>query len=518
VREEAWAPALAEFLLSRSIFPTRSATNNAAIALRRLNRYDESLDMFETLLREFPTLPADDRVAAQRAVSELRELVGTLEITGAEPGAAIAIDGQARGEYPPLQPIRVSAGAHTVRIFKDGHEPYESRVDIAGGQTAKVSAPMRKLTQSGRLKVAEQGGRALDVVVDNVVVGRTPWEGVVAVGAHTVQLRGRDAFGTQPAAAPVESQKLTSLTLLAEPLEAALRVDPTPAGALVTIDAVPVGRGQWAGRLRAGAHKVEIAADGFITETRKLELERGGRDIVNVQLKRDPDAGVWRKPPRWVFEINASFALVPSLGGDLDEGHSVGAGALALGRAAYELGSGFAFGLEGGYLIALQSSNGRATTLQPIGNLPAQKGTAHDDLRLGGGMVGASFGYGGGEKYPLRVRLGAGALIGSVRDVRSGTFKTRAGKEYDTYEVVDTPPARYFYLDPEVRLGLRLGKHWEASLGVQILMLIAISQPKWDDRLALAASTDGVGTYPADKLTGGFVLMIAPGAHLRYDF
>ncbi|MFT3772702.1 MAG: PEGA domain-containing protein [Minicystis sp.] len=518
VRESAWAAALAEFLVSRDLYPTRSATNNAATALRRLQRFDEALAMFETLLRDFPSLPAEDRVEAQRAIAELRGLVGTVEITSAEPGAAIAVDGQARGEWPPLAPIRVSAGAHTVRLFKEGYEPFESRFDVAGGQTAKIAAPLRKLTQSGRLKVAEQNGRDLDVVVDNVVVGRTPWEGVVAVGAHTVLLRGKDIVGTQPASAPVDAQKLTTLTLRAEPLEGALRVDPTPAGALVTVDAVPVGRGQWVGRLRAGAHKIEISQDGFITQTRQLTIDRGGREVVAVQLKRDPDAGVWKKPSKWVFDLSANFALVPSLGGDLDEGHSVGAGAMGLLHASYELGSGIAFGISGGYLVALQTSDARATTLQPLGDLPAQKGTAHDDLRLTGALVGATFGYGFGEHFPLRLRLGAGALIGSVRDLRTGHFKPRSGPAYDTYPIADNEAARYFYLDPEARIGVRFGKHWEASLGVQLMMLIAISQPKFNDRLTLAASTDGIGMYPADKLMGGFVLMVNPGANLRYDF
>ena len=69
LREQAWAPALAEFLLSRELYATRVATNNAAIALRKLQRYDEALDMFETLLRDFKVPPAErSRVAAPRSV------------------------------------------------------------------------------------------------------------------------------------------------------------------------------------------------------------------------------------------------------------------------------------------------------------------------------------------------------------------------------------------------------------------------------------------------------------------
>jgi hypothetical protein len=476
VKEQAWAAALAEFLISRARFPTRAATNNAAFALRKLQRFDEALDMYELLLRDFPNLPPDEHVAAQREVAELRGLVGTVEIAGAEPGAAIAVDGQARGEFPPLSPLRVGAGAHTVRLFKEGFEPVEARVDVAGGQTAKVTAPMHKLAASGRLKVAEQAGRELDVVVDNVVVGKTPWEGLVAVGAHTVLLRGQDNGGTQPANAPVTAGQLTSLTLRAEPLEGALRVDPTPAGADVTIDAVPVGRGQWAGRLRAGAHKVEVAEAGFLTLTRTVTLERGGREVVTARLERDPDAGVWKKPSRWMIDLSAWAVIVPSLGGDLDPGHTLGAGAMGTLHAGYELGSGFGFGLTGGYLVSFQRSSGRSTTLQPVGPLPPQHGTATDQLRLSGGIVGATGSYGFGETVTVRFRLGAGALLGSVRDVRQGTFTPRTGKAYETYPVEDAPAARYFYADPEVRLGWRFAKHFEARIGVELWLLFAITQ------------------------------------------
>ena len=56
-----WSAALADFLRSREIFPTRSATKNAAVCLRKEARFDEALDMFEELLRAFTDLSARDR-------------------------------------------------------------------------------------------------------------------------------------------------------------------------------------------------------------------------------------------------------------------------------------------------------------------------------------------------------------------------------------------------------------------------------------------------------------------------
>src|SRR5205085_10481518 len=108
-----WDAALAEFLESRAAYPTRSNTQNAAICLRNLNRFDEALDMFETLLKEFPQVP--DRPAVEKEIAELQKLVGTIEVRAQDTGATITIDGRERGSSP-APPVRVSAGTHSVRV------------------------------------------------------------------------------------------------------------------------------------------------------------------------------------------------------------------------------------------------------------------------------------------------------------------------------------------------------------------------------------------------------------------
>ncbi|WP_437650615.1 PEGA domain-containing protein [Sorangium sp. So ce362] len=523
LREEAWSPALAEFLLSRKLYPTRAATNNAAIALRKLQRYDEALEMFETFLRDF-TMSTAERAVAQRQIAELRALVGTLDITSAEPGASIVVSGEERGQYPPVKPIRVAAGAHVVRVFKEGYEPVETRVDVAGGQTVTVDAKLRRLVRSGRLRVVERAGKTVDVLVDNVVVGQTPWSGPLSVGDHMVALRGEGKLGTQPTAAPVKPQELTTLSLLAEDLDASLRVDPTPPGASVWINSVNVGNGVWLGRLKAGAHRVEVKADGFVTEARTVTLQKGQRQGLSLPLERDENADIWRKPPKFTLDASASFLVAPTLGGAIASGcrsgcsSSIGLGGLGMIHGGYELGSGLGVGIEIGGLIATQQIEERPAELRPIGYREPLGGTASDALRLGGLLAGATFGYHLGERFPALLRLGAGVLVGEVRDERNGRFRTAEGAWFNTYPVVDFASATYFYVDPEARLGLRLGERWELSASVKLLLLIGLSKPAWDRTIELAASTDGIGTYAPESLMGDFVLMIAPGASLRYQF
>ena len=250
--KKVWDAALVEFLASRSAFPTRSNTQNAAICLRNLNRFDEALDMFEALVKDFPNLAPTDKSAVEKEIAELQQLVGAIEIRAQESGAQITIDGRERGTTP-APPLRVAAGTHVLRVYKDGFAPVEKRVAVAGKETLAVEAKLETLSQSGRLSVTEDGGKGAEVLVDNVVVGRTPWAGLVATGEHVVFLRGEGNLGTQPANATVRINQVTPIVLALETLDCSLRVEPTPSGASVAVDGVVVGNGLWDGRLREGA-------------------------------------------------------------------------------------------------------------------------------------------------------------------------------------------------------------------------------------------------------------------------
>ena len=65
---------------------------------------------------------------------------------------------------------------------------------------------------------------------------------------------------------------------------------------------------------------------------------------------------------------------------------------------------------------------------------------------------------------------------------------------------------------------MRFGGNWTLSASVQALMLIALSQPTFDDTIQVAAATEGIGTYQEESVMGSFVVGIVPGVNLRYDF
>lgn len=524
VDRQAWEPALAEFSRAMELYPSRTATQNAARCLRKLNRNGESLDLYDRLLHDSRELPPAMKAEVQGAVVELRKLTGTIEVDAGEPGATITLDGRLRGEHPLAAPLHVNPGSHVVLIYREGFVPFETSVTVAAGQSVRVSAHMARLVQAGRLRVTEKSGKALDVVVDGIVVGTTPWEGPIAVGEHTVMLRGEDRFGAPPAPVSVRNGQRTDLVLAAEELDAALRVAPVPADASVAIDGIFVGRGTWEGRVRPGTHKIELVADGYFKAQKDVKLDRGGRESVSTTLARDPSSPRWSKPGRYILELSGVAALSPSFSGDIgrtctgacEDGLAAGGGVMFHG--GYELGSGFAFGVATGYLRMDHSTRGRVTGVQAVGIERPNEGTADDDVRLRGFLAGAFAGFGFGEQMRVRLRLGAGALIGSLSDTRTGKFTTSKGQPYEVGPLVQTPGAAWFYLDPEVRLGMRLWERVELSAGVGVLMLIGLSSREWNEAQPVNAAGDGYGKFAAETLTSPVLFAVTPGVGARYDF
>lgn len=391
--EEAWDIALAEFLRSREILPTRSATKNAAICLRKLLRYDESLEMFDALMN-FSNLSSDDRRFAEQSMVDLRPLVGFIDIRSTASGAQVSVDGRERGEVRANSPIRVSAGSRFVRVYRQGFVPLERRIDVPGGAIITMDATLISLTQPGRfVTVANQSGKSEDAA---------------------------------------------------------------------------------------------------------------------------------RSGNRFVVELGGGATISPSLGGNVagecEAPCSSGLGVGLIGRlhVAYELESGLLLGLSGGYAVVAQSVVDRPASVTPVGK-PPNPGTLQDSLRLGGAVVGATGGWHLRSILPLTLRLGAGALIGSVRDERDGSFQSSQGAAYEL-AISDAPGTTYIYLEPEARLGVQFADRFEISVGFNALLLFGLSKPTSSRRIETAVPDDGGATFgfeADEELAGGAILVLVPGLGLR---
>lgn len=362
------------------------------------------------------------------------------------------------------------------------------------------------------------------VVVDGVVMGPAPWEGALAVGAHSVSLRSDGDLGSPPASAPIALGEVTTVTLDLQVLDSELAVTPSPRHAAVSIDGVPVGLGGFRGRLPRGPHRVEVSLEGFVPVTRMVELVPGRPAEITVELERDRTTEAWRvaNQPRVVFDAAIGGGLGPSLGGDVA---STGcSGACSAGPAValqarlhggYELGSGIGFFVGLGYLEVQQSISQRQVVLKERPDALRQfPGTVEDDVALRGFMVGAAGAYHSRtEPWSWSARLGAGALVGEATDHRAGEFADGV----DTHRPVleERHGARAFYVAPEVRLGLRMNDWTELFLGLEAKVLLPLSDVRWQNERD-AVTPSFLGYYDEESIVGSSLLFLPSlGARLE---
>ena len=384
-----------------------------------------------------------------------------------------------------------------------------------------MHAALAALTQAGRLHVTEHSGKTVQLFVDGAHVGTTPWEGALAPGPHTVWLLGEDSTGTAPVSADVKLDQVAQLDLTAVPLGAALRVDPKPSAAAITVDGVFVGRGHWDGRLPEGTHQIVATLDGYTRFTSTVAITDAGRQIA-VEAPLEPIAFGGHRGI--ALELTASASSRVSGGSDLASGcspqcsSSLPIGGAVTVRGSYELSNGIGLGLHAGYMNLSSSIDDRMTSIAS-GTLTAN-GAARDKLLLHGFVAGIDGYYRTSGTWPLEVGLGLGAVIGTVRDRRSGEFV--AGHDGTTMFSVDTqqePGASYLDVAPSVRIGHPLGGGLEVQAGIDVHVLANIgTQPSWDASEIIPTGPDGGGVFTGDAIYPKLLVTVTPGISVRYPF
>jgi len=230
---------------------------------------------------------------------------------------------------------------------------------------------------------------------------------------------------------------------------------------------------------------------------------------------------------RLFVAVDTYFALTPSFGGDVAGTCSApctkppGVGLLALGRFGRRFVSGFMLNVDAGYLLLTQKVTGRATTALVTGGTSDQ-GNADDSLRFSALVLGASGGVRLGSSVPVTLRFGSGILLGTLRDARTATFKTNQSPSVSyLFQATDSPPVFSLYVAPEARVAWKLGGHLELSLGVQALVVVAMTTPTWSQTFHAAPTLqqqgDGQASF-SDVLTSKVMAVFAPGLGARYEF
>ncbi len=544
--------AFPEFERSIAIYPTRAAIKNAALCLRRLNRFAEAVEMNERLLAT-PNVSAEEKAIAEGELTQLRPVVGNIIIDGIQSGATITIDGKPVGTTPLKGPLHVSVGTRTVRILKAGFETFEKRIEAPGGKEVTVRAVLAPLELSGWLSVEEASGYNVDVVLDGVVVGKTPWRGLISTGEHLVVLRGDKRKGTQPARIEVRQSQVTNMLVIAEELGSDLRVESQVKGGEIYLDGVFLGRDAWEGQVRTGSHRVEIGAAGYVKVEKRIEVGPGKRELIAFAPGDPVPQTFWDENPAFI-ELGGAFAIGPTFGGDLGNdcgtscASSVVMGGMGTVRGGIWARNRWTIGFDLGFLHAQQTITDRTESITPVG-LGSAEGMVTDALTMTGVTAGVGVGVKFGERFPISFRLGVGGFFGSFSDHRytkdkDSGFMTQPPSTAFSSPGVPIMPAPYgvdvkqsssltaFYAAPEVRVGVRARKNLDVMLSLGGTLLIFRDAVTWRaDDTVVDAKSDGLAKFEdevdlvggesitiKEKLMGSAIFVATPGILVNYRF
>lgn len=544
-----WGEALLQYEGSMRAYPSWSALTAMASCLVKLQRHDEALDAFEKALQDFSDkLPTKMRASALEQVDIIRKVTGSFMITGAPAGSLVFIDGRLRGDHPLNAPVPTLVGQHWIKVYKEGFVVYEKDVDIAKGGIATLDVTLAPLPNAGKLKVGEVGKRPMEVLIDGVPVGITPWEGPVSPGPHSVSLRPmtiRDKpqnatcdteesadipadagdptsheMGTEPVTVNVKAGETTPIDLKAERLSAVVRIVPSPPDAAVYIDGVFVGRGPYLGRAKPGKHVVKTQSDGYVAIAQEIDAKDGSEVTPALSMKKDLNAPKWVRTGRFVVEVRGGVPLAGSLGGEVATScnascqQSLATGANVTLRVGYDAPNGLGGGLTFGYFQIGESHLGFDASLS-INGTP-QAGKANDSTLLQNFIAGVYGSYRLGSRFPLRLGIGAGVMYGRTEYIRDGTF---AGNAIGPLRQTGYFP--WVYVEPEARVGVRISEGWSAGIAISGLIILAPRIPVWTQDMKVNAHSDNpdqLGTFTQEPITSNVFFAMNQGLYVQYGF
>lgn len=143
----------------------------------------------------------------------LAELTGDVLVTTAPVGASVYLDnnfiGKTTAQGLPIKTIVV--GKHTVAVKNPpDYKDYTAEVIVKENDTARVTAYLDGYP--GTIVVTCSIPEDADVYIDGKYVGKTPYNGEISAGSHTVKL-SKDGFEDHSESAPISPRKAYAVTV-----------------------------------------------------------------------------------------------------------------------------------------------------------------------------------------------------------------------------------------------------------------------------------------------------------------
>jgi hypothetical protein len=262
-RAKDWSSAAKLYDAANKTQPSSEALEGLANAEYQGGQLGEAhADYTEWLAKYGAKAPAAKKKTAETRLKELGEKTGSIILFANESGAAVIVDDKQVGVTPLAAPIRVSAGAHHLRVTKAGFAPFDQSPNVNAGGAATLTVTLAPGADKGKLVVKEKTGKPVRVTVDNIDMGDAPWTGDVDPGQHSVGARATGLFAP-PQRVNVQGGKTQEIELTASSSSAPVKIGTSDGKGLIYLDGKLVGEGSFVGDIPSGAHALRITREGY---------------------------------------------------------------------------------------------------------------------------------------------------------------------------------------------------------------------------------------------------------------
>jgi hypothetical protein len=130
--------ALAEFQHAYDLKKGARARAQMALAEQALGRWiDAEAHLAEALQRTSDPWIGRNRALLEQALGEIRQHIGSLELSGGTPGAEVRVNGRVAGKMPLAGPLRVEAGSVSLEIRAAGYLPVVRTINVPANGLAR---------------------------------------------------------------------------------------------------------------------------------------------------------------------------------------------------------------------------------------------------------------------------------------------------------------------------------------------------------------------------------------------
>lgn len=195
-------------------------------------------------------------------------------------GAEIVVDGEVLGTTPGT--VEILAGDHDVTVRAAGHKPW--RRPLRAVATVPQAFQDIVLDKADGLLSVTSSPVGASVAVGGRYRGQTPLELRLPPGRRYTLELSKAGFAKATRRVDVRSDQDIDMAVALEPLYGTLRFDVEPAGAQVLVDGQVQTLTDSRLRLPAVAHRIEVRAEGYVSESRTLTPNPGYEQTFRARL------------------------------------------------------------------------------------------------------------------------------------------------------------------------------------------------------------------------------------------